>query len=702
MSNTTQGFLFKLVANGVDLDLFEDEEIRVSDNITGLFDLGVLPSDFTRTITLPGTKKNNAFFEHVYDISVYNPMLFTTNAKIPCYMDFGGIYLAQGYLQLEKVNVLANKFIDSYEVSVYGALSSFAREINRSFLTDMTGSLSMYDHTASLANITASWSRELFNGDIVYPFAEYGQEILYLPEDQITGIDTPSGSLYVQDYKPAIRIKKVWDAIFSEYGYTYSGSFWDKPFLNSVYMVCNNQLRYPIFDEVDLETYGQFEIAIVSGSTDISLVPNTTQQLPYFNILNNAGGNLSPDLLYTLDYDTKIKGEFKLNVEVENLSTGDGVPQFQLVILDNTNTEVDAINLETFNSFFSALRIGYISQGLDTETQTYELETAFVSSYLTAGTYKFAIRYSVLGTDNFAVTLDPNGSLKSVLSVTKVGNVGEGLVMKIGKNMPFGTRGIRKVDFITAVQKKFNLVIYPSKLKRNEFIVDTFNEWYRKGKVIDFNPFINLDKTIEVIPANNLAVSELNFGDKLDKDYISQQFTALANREYGKTYYVDTQNFFSQGEFTVESGFASSPLVYLQGTGVSGSAVPSLNYRVSVSDLTNRLETSTCPFGPAPDTEIWRTTVQLTDASGNSVINDGDTVVVSVRYTYAPCSGGTQLITIDIEIPYGASSAFYEYPKSEWIDCGIGTECFEETTDIDCVVSITNASLSPTSPIISC
>jgi hypothetical protein len=64
---STQGFVFKLVAEGEILDLFADEEIRLSDNVTGLFDLGVLPSDFTRQITLPGTKKNNAFFEHVYD-----------------------------------------------------------------------------------------------------------------------------------------------------------------------------------------------------------------------------------------------------------------------------------------------------------------------------------------------------------------------------------------------------------------------------------------------------------------------------------------------------------------------------------------------------------------------------------------------------------------------------------------------------------
>ncbi len=60
----------------------------------------------------------------------------------------GTAYLAQGYLQLNKVSVYANKFIDSYEVTIFGAVSSFAREINRTYLTDLS-SLSQYNHTSS-------------------------------------------------------------------------------------------------------------------------------------------------------------------------------------------------------------------------------------------------------------------------------------------------------------------------------------------------------------------------------------------------------------------------------------------------------------------------------------------------------------------------------------------------------------------------
>ena len=576
--NSSKGFNFRLMASGSDgfvqLDTFSDEEILVSNNVTGLFDLGVLPSDFTRQITIPGTKVNNAFFQHVYDIAVENPYLFSTNVKVPAYFDFDGIYISQGYLQLNQVNVYANKYVESYEISIYGGLSSFGRDINRNYLTDLTSSLAKYNHTASYENISASWNRQLFDGDIVYPLGEYGQKIQYTPEETLFGIDSPSGSLCVQDFKPAIRVKKVWDAIFEEYGYTYSSSFWQQPFLENVYMICNNSLRYPVFPNINLETYGLFKTVPVSGSgTDQVILSGSSTPLEWFNITSNPGGNLSPDLVYSLDFDTQIRGFLNLNFEISASATGpagSGVPQWYLDIKDSvSNVTVSTTELVNYNNFMVDV-LNY--NGSSTRTQKFELLTEWSSGILPSGSYEFFIRYGVLGTNNFRVILNPDGAVLSYLQVTKVNQGGDGLVMNIANNMPFGTSGIKLIDFITSLQKKYNLVIYPNQTKNREFIVETFNNWYGKGEVRDFNKYINLNEKISAIPANNLAVNELNFGDTLDGDYISQQFSKAENREYGKTYYVDTENFFSQGKFEVKTGFASTPLGYLPNTGTSGSA----------------------------------------------------------------------------------------------------------------------------------
>ena len=474
---STQGLNFQLVANGQILDLFKDEEILLSDNVTGLFDLGVIPADFTRQITLPGTKKNNAFFEHVYDISVYNPDTFATNIKVPAYLDFGGLYLSQGYLQLNKVNVFANKFIDSYEVTIFGAVSSFAREINRSFLTDLT-SLSAYNHTSSYSNISASWNGDLFSGSIVYPLAEYGQRLSYTTgEYESFGIDDTGGALSTQDFKPAIKSKLVLDAIFNEAGYTYSSSFIDNGGLDDVYLVCNRALRYPVYTDVNLETYGVIKVSPITGTgmTDVQLPADTFVTLPWYNKLEDPQ-NFYNNGAYRVEASSSLRGILNLNINVScsvnnmpGTLSANGTWQYRL-IETGSGTAYSLSAIQSYIFFFDQLqqsRTGQINQN-------FTLETQFTTQEIPAGNYYFQIKQRPNSASGALpiVTMDPEGTTKSFLQITKVNAAADGRIMNIPLNMPFGTSGIRQIDFITSIQKKFNLVIYPSKTQINQFIID--------------------------------------------------------------------------------------------------------------------------------------------------------------------------------------------------------------------------------------
>ena len=620
---STQGIEFQLVANGQILDLFTDEDIKLSDNVTGLFDLGIIPADFTRQFTLPGTKKNNAFFEHVYDISVFNPDTFATNIKVPAYLDFGGLYLSQGYLQLNKVNLYANKFIDSYEVTLFGAVSSFAREINRSYLTDLT-SLSTYNHTSSYTNISASWNGDLFSGSIVYPLAEYGQRLEFTKGNiNQFGVDDIDGALSTQDFKPAIKSKIVLDAIFNEAGYSYSSSFIDNGGLDDIYLVCNRALRYPVYSDVNLETYGVVKVGAITGSgmTDVILPADTFVTLPWYNKLDDPQ-NFYNNGAYKVEVSSSLRGILNLNINVScsvnnmpGTFSANGTWQLRL-IETGSGTQYSLRAIQSYIQFFDELQQSR-SGGINT---TYQLQSEFTTDKLPVGNYYFQIkqRPNVSTGTLPTVTMDPLGTSKSFLQVTKVQQAADGRVMNIPLNMPFGTSGIKKIDFITSIQKKFNLVIYPSKTQINTFIIEPFNQWYNKGRRWDFNKYINLNEKLEIIPANNLAVNELNFGDTLDQDYISQQFSKAANREFGKSYYTDLQNFFSQGKFEVKTAVSSTQLLQVAGTGVSGSVSglnPSGNpvisagsYRLSFSSASPRENCYSYSFY-----DIWTTTGLIED-----------------------------------------------------------------------------------------
>lgn len=617
---STQNISYRIVATNlqtsqsVQLDVFKDEDLKISNNVTGLFDIAQLPSDFTRQITLPGTNVNNQFFEHVYDISIDNPYLFATNIKVPCYIDFNSVYLINGYLQLNKVNVYQNKAIDSYEISIYGTLSSFGRDLNNNYLTDLT-ILDKYNHTASFNNITASWDGNLFSGSIVYPLAEYGQKLKYNYGSGQYGIDDKYGALCVQDFKPAIRLKDVWDACFDEFGYSYSSSFFNQSWLQDVYMLCNAGLRYPIMNgqsnvngtsSINLETYGLFKIQPISGSgvTAVTMSYATPQPLNWYNINENPNQNLTADLSYSVDFRTKVRGEINLNFRMipNPLVSGSNAPQFYILITptDNPGVVISKVPLVNINNYMQQIAL---YNGVNIKDQTFTLLDQWnATDYgpytgLISGSYNFSLLYEAINpsSPNFKIVLEPDSNTNSYFSVTKCNQAGDGLIMSIADNMPVGNNGlnngIKLIDFITSVQKKFNLVMYPSKTKPKQFIVETFNDWYKRGKVVSFDNYIDLNKSIEAIPANNLAVNKLTFGDKLDNDYISQQFAKGANREYGKSYYIDTTNYYSQGEYKVETGFASSPLIYLQGTGISGSVAgitPNPGACSSYTALTNQ------------------------------------------------------------------------------------------------------------------
>ena len=581
--------VFKLIARGTELDLFQDETIYLSNNVTGLFDIGKLPSDFTRQITLPGTKKNNEFFQHVYDISIDEPYLFKTNTKVIAQFDFDGFYVSQGYIQLNKVNLKENKYIESYEVSVFGLLSSFKRDLQSITLSNLAV-LDNYNHIFSTNNITTSWSGSAgasntftssvdghsLSGEIVYMLTDSGKQHTYQASlsNNLFGIDTEGGRLYAQDFKPAIRLDLVLDAIFDQTEYTYESTFLSESKFDNTFVLCDRGLKYPVISGTDLEINGQIEVGPVSGSsTPLDLVSGVTQSLLFTNVYDDpsfsiiaADGEYKPFFGDVEVISSNGLGELKLNLLVTGSSTA--YPELTLYRQPNTPTGgPDIISLDYMNDY---IRRDFVQTSGDKE---YTLTQEFNTSFQSGSSYDFNIGFTTGGTGAVNVTIGPEGNTESRLKIKTLNEIGDLMPIDMPANMPFGTNGITLLDFLASVQKKFNLQIYPSKTKPRHFIIETFNNWYKQGKVKNFDKYMDLNRTISVTPANNLGVREVEFGDTLDLDFLTQNFKKQNNREFGKSYFRDTQNFFSDGKLQVETGLGVSPLRYVVGSGTEGFAV---------------------------------------------------------------------------------------------------------------------------------
>lgn len=574
-------YVFKIISNDTELDTFTDEVITLSNNLTGLFDVDKIPSEVSQQILLPASKRNDKFFIYYYNIDVTSPFLFANDEKVPCRIEMGGYIFADGYLQLNAVNLKDNKPY-SYSVTIYGLISSLSRDLRTTNLTDLD-SLSVYNHTSSLANISSSWDGGLFSGDIIYPLVDYGRGYAY--QGALTpgryGIDTKEGLINIKDFKPAIRTKKVVDYMFEQLGYTYSSSFFAQDMWDDIYTLCDRGKQYPLYQSVDLENYGLIKIKPTSGSTtDITLTGGAWTDLDFDTTENDPSFIVTTPGEFDLPIETTIQGKVKLNVFVTGSDSVSGYPSFALGISDLSNNVSASMQLEEINQYMREIYSQLEKMGERTFTieETWTTDT----TVLLPATYKFRLYYTKNGTSSQNVTVAKDGNTESEIEITSLREAADGRVMQIPLNMPYGENGITCLDFLSGLQKKYNLVIYPSKTQPNHLLIETFNTWYKQGNVVDLTGYIDVGQDIKITPSNTLAVNELEFTDQLGKDYLAKLFNEANNRPYGASYYKDNSNQFSQGKLDIKTTFGVSPLRYIEGTGTTSGSTSVTSYQHGV------------------------------------------------------------------------------------------------------------------------
>jgi hypothetical protein len=230
-----------------------------------------------------------------------------------------------------------------------------------------------------------------------------------------------------------------------------------------------------------------------------------------------------------------------------------------------SNTQV----LANINSYLGTLQASRTT----TVTETFELPLDNRTPKLPANTpISIFIEQIPQGVNNFSVLLNPTTArVGSSLQIRSLNQGADNEILNVPLNMPFGTSGIKIIDFIRGIQKKFNLVMYEDKTVPNQFKIETFNTWYKQGEYQDFNRYINLNEKVEFIPASSLAVNKLNFTDTQDTDYVSTLWQRTYNRTFGQAILIDTGSYFSQGEFAVKSTLAAGPLGLVPGSVFTGS-----------------------------------------------------------------------------------------------------------------------------------
>ncbi|NBU76613.1 MAG: hypothetical protein EBS30_15575, partial [Planctomycetes bacterium] len=131
------------VTQSYDVDLFESISIPVTKSIVDIKEPDQRKSDFTKTITIPGTTNNNQLFSSIFNLDRatinstrynYQPD-FNPNLKVEAILFRNSIPQIQGYMQLTGIRI--NDGAIEYDCVIIGKFANMFQDLGDLKLTDL-------------------------------------------------------------------------------------------------------------------------------------------------------------------------------------------------------------------------------------------------------------------------------------------------------------------------------------------------------------------------------------------------------------------------------------------------------------------------------------------------------------------------------------------------------------------------------------
>ena len=500
----------QLVCEGVYLDLYENDPIKVN-VVFDDFEFGVV-SDYSQTFRVPATKKNNELFKQVFEI---NDIDFDITQKRKAYLLVNGVEYKEGELRLLKVFLSNDTRNAEYEVIFLGSKKSFQSSVGEKTLCQLN--YSDYIHQQSFSAITKSWeaypsgttTSGLFSGDCLYALVDFGNTYTgvtgpteYLSEvpkalygeigsyvnsasvysihPYFTGTTSP---LEHNRFRPMLRVKSVFDKIFSEAGFTYTSEFLSSNFIRNLYVSAwGNEEDYNL--EVGSNNCQVF--AVVDGTTiglpEIIQLQFLNQNPVYYNPLV-YGSASDPGENWDLDhYTCPLAGTYTGRLELGTWANAQ------------------------YNQF--RIRIHKKSAGVETtisESPLLDGQVIFwINDFTTTASANDEIYVKVYNSGDTQMSITETSTFKILSSP---GSVNPGTSLDCD---------YKQIDFVKDIITKFRMVMVPK--GKDNFLIEPWQDIIAQGTIYDWTEKMDHSKDILIEPTFYALKKKITFKDKTDSD----------------------------------------------------------------------------------------------------------------------------------------------------------------------------------------
>lgn len=497
------------------VDLVEDISTDFTYTIDDINDFGAKNTSFSKTITLPGTAKNNQVFGFIFDLGNSN---VTNDASPNVNSNFNAAKTAQCRILIDKIQIFKGviRLLEivnqsgtiEYQCNVNGDLGGFINQLGNARLEDLD--FSDYDELWNFTNITSSWDTVSGSG-VFYPLIDIG------------GVSTNKVHFQYQAFKPALYVKEYLEKILAETDYTWDFPLLETDLMKRLIIPCNQKILSKL---TNTALKADPTPAIYNNPQYIHFTPIT---LGNFTLTSGHIFNYNSATAITTNIDCRIYG---LINSVISGTTATLTLYKNAAVLDQQVVNVPVTPIP-FNVDLSVNNIT-----INNNDQLYVTISTNVTQLQQLG-------------GNFELT-------KSVATNQPI-NLNETISMNDA--IP---KGIFQRDFFISICKMFNLYVYDDQFDEKKLHIKPYIDFY-DGTTQDWSNKIDRSKAWSIKPMSELNSRYYQFKYKQDNDYYNENYRKRFNEGYGD-FIFDSNYEFANNTSSTEIIFSATTLYQATGT----------------------------------------------------------------------------------------------------------------------------------------
>lgn len=550
------------VVKSFNVDLFDDVPMPVNKSIVDIKEPEKRNSDYTLSITLPGTANNRRIFSEIDNLNRttinsttqnYNPD-FNPNLKSEAIILKRGVEQMRGYLQLTEIPI--NDEDVTYSIIIIGKLANLFQDLGESMLTDLD--LSAYDHQWTYTNVANSWATYIIKNGGTYNNFDVsgnpnGEGYVYPLIDNGTSVNAQELSYdLTKTMYPSIYVKQIVDSIFASVGYRYDSDFFDSVTFKKLIVPFTGGNFIMTAQEVTDRTWNVNNSADVVYTTATTAAVSPVFKFDFDTIVQDTtpnGVDITNDLVTIAsgnggEYAINIKGQ----VKVKNVSgsTIPGSANLGLVV-DVTRIRNGVRTIQNYN-------VSYATAGMS--------NGASITAYLDFTTTPWDLRandeiyiefawYGLIAANWFEVTFLEGFTFKS----SPNSKYYYGQTININSALP---TEVRQADFLIWLFRMFNLYLVSDKLDPRKLIIEPRDDFYTSD-IVDLTNYLDVSQELLIQPMGVLDFRRLEMSYKTDTDEYNSKYQNLYREAYSTKRLEVTNDFLRQTQ-KVDCGFSASPL----------------------------------------------------------------------------------------------------------------------------------------------